>query len=82
MSENRKCPSCGASLDLNANECRYCGQAMEIKSSGMQNIQSANGQIKIQYNDSQGQAVEYGQPQYNQQPQQRYNNPQKVKVKS
>jgi len=27
MSE-KKCPACGASIDLNATECRYCGEAI------------------------------------------------------
>lgn len=29
MSEN-KCPSCGASIDLNATECKYCGEAISV----------------------------------------------------
>ncbi|HEY8889707.1 MAG TPA: TM2 domain-containing protein [Clostridium sp.] len=31
MSEN-KCLSCGASIDLNATECKYCGEATSVQS--------------------------------------------------
>lgn len=27
----KKCPSCGASIDLNATECKYCGQAIAVQ---------------------------------------------------
>lgn len=30
MSE-KKCPSCGASIDLNATECKYCGEAIAVQ---------------------------------------------------
>lgn len=43
MSEN-KCPSCGASIDFNANECKYCGQAISISqntNNGQQQFEQA-----------------------------------------
>lgn len=30
MSE-KKCPSCGASIDLNATECKYCGESIVVQ---------------------------------------------------
>jgi len=30
MSE-KKCPCCGASIDLNAAECKYCGEAVNVQ---------------------------------------------------
>lgn len=26
----KKCPSCGAAIDLNATECKYCGEAITV----------------------------------------------------
>lgn len=31
MSE-KNCPECGASIDLNANECKYCGESITVES--------------------------------------------------
>jgi hypothetical protein len=39
MSE-KKCPSCGAAIDFNATECRYCGEAMVVDSPQYQQINS------------------------------------------
>lgn len=40
MSE-KKCPSCGASLDLNATECKYCGEAIAVQPPQYQAPQAA-----------------------------------------
>jgi len=39
MSE-KKCPSCGASIDLNAAECKYCGEAIVVEAPQYQAPQS------------------------------------------
>lgn len=56
MSEN-KCPSCGATIDVNSSECKYCGEVIP----GVQ-----QQQYKQQYQaPPQGQVPpQYGAPQY------------------
>jgi TM2 domain-containing membrane protein YozV len=63
MSE-KKCPSCGASIDLNAAECKYCGEAMAIQQQQYQAPQVPQYQAP-QY--QQPQAQQYQPPQYQQQ---------------
>ncbi|WP_298836923.1 DUF2628 domain-containing protein [Clostridium sp.] len=60
MSE-QKCPACGASIDLNATECKYCGEAITAKApqykvpqqqsinNNAQNSYSQNNYIKPYY---------------------------------
>ncbi|WP_291641962.1 DUF2628 domain-containing protein [Clostridium sp.] len=55
MSE-KKCPSCGASIDLNATECKYCGEAM---SANTQQYQSPQGQPGNNYNQNNYATNEY-----------------------
>lgn len=71
MSEN-KCPSCGASIELNATECKYCGQAIATKqnTSAGQVVDYRQQQQQQQYNQS----PQYNQSQQYQQPPM-YNNP-------
>lgn len=58
MSE-KKCPSCGASIDFNATECKYCGEAMAIQPQQYQAPQAPQYQPP--------QAPQYQPPQYQQQ---------------
>lgn len=53
MSE-KKCPSCGASIDLNATECKYCGEAMSVQTPQYQSpqYQSPQGQQGNNYNQN------------------------------
>lgn len=64
MSE-KICPSCGASIDVNATECRYCGEAISIQqpeykvpqgqgqqgNNYSQNAYSTNNYIKVYYQE-------------------------------
>ena len=62
MSE-KICPSCGASIDLNATECKYCGEAIAIEqqqykvSQGQQgnnysqNTNVSNNYLKVYYQE-------------------------------
>lgn len=62
----KKCPSCGASINFNATECKYCGELLAIQQPQFQ----------------QQQVPQYQQPQFQQQPPQyeqvppMYNKPQ------
>jgi hypothetical protein len=39
----KKCPSCGASINLNATECKYCGEAIALQTTQYQAPQPQNG---------------------------------------
>ena len=49
MSE-RLCPSCGASIDLNATECKYCGEAIVAKPQQYQVLRGEAGNNYAQNN--------------------------------
>jgi len=51
MSE-KKCPACGASIDVNATECNYCGAPVGAQS--QQNQQQQYQENQQQYNQSHG----------------------------
>ncbi|SDZ07913.1 zinc-ribbon domain-containing protein [Proteiniborus ethanoligenes] len=56
------CPSCGASLDLSARECKYCGEAI---AAAPQQPQAPQYQAQPQYQQPQGpqyQAIPQGTP--------------------
>jgi len=79
MSE-KKCPSCGASIDLNATECKYCGEAISIQSTQYQSPQAPQyqppqyqAQQAPQYQPPQYQAPQYQAPQPPQYQSQQYN---------
>ena len=66
MSE-KKCPSCGASIDLNATECKYCGEFI-AEGSTQQQVQQTQ-----QYQSPQPpQTQQYQSPQAPQYQEQRY----------
>ena len=48
MSE-KKCPYCGASVDLNATECKYCGKTLVYKSQQAQPINTTY--LKLYYKE-------------------------------
>ncbi|MGV8979657.1 NINE protein [Clostridium sp.] len=68
MSE-KKCPSCGASIDLNATECKYCGESIANQSSQQQVQQTQQTQ---QYQSPQYQEQQYQSPQAPQYQEQQY----------
>ncbi|MBK5245182.1 MAG: DUF2628 domain-containing protein [Eubacteriaceae bacterium] len=66
MSE-KKCPSCGASIDLNSTECKYCGEAI-VGASPQQN-QNAQSQPQPIYTKEENTytGFEYLKPYYQEQ---------------
>lgn len=58
----KKCPCCGASININATECKYCGEAITV--------QQPQYQQGPQYQQPQYQQTpQYQQPYYQQSPQ-------------
>jgi hypothetical protein len=53
MSE-KKCPTCGASIDLNAAECKYCGEAIAMQTPQYQSPQAQPANNYAQNNYAQG----------------------------
>ncbi|WP_346937769.1 TM2 domain-containing protein [uncultured Clostridium sp.] len=48
----KQCPTCGAAIDLNATECKYCGEPIAVQ------------QPQPQYQQPQYQQPQYQQPMY------------------
>lgn len=46
----RKCPSCGAEIELNVSECQYCGNPLAVQS--QQQVQSDNTYLGNTYADN------------------------------
>ncbi|WP_017414060.1 TM2 domain-containing protein [Clostridium tunisiense] len=65
---DKKCPACGASVDFNATECKYCGEPMVVQQPHYQ----APPQPQYQAPQPQYQAPQYQMPP---QGQQMYGNP-------
>lgn len=60
MSE-KKCPACGAAIDFNANECKYCGESITVESAPYQAPQAPQYQPP-QYQPPQYQPQQYQTP--------------------
>ncbi len=58
----RQCPTCGAAIDLNATECKYCGEPIAVQQPQPQQYQQP------QYQQQQYQQTQYQQPMYAQPP--------------
>ncbi|HCO74385.1 MAG TPA: hypothetical protein DIT16_05970 [Clostridium sp.] len=54
----RQCPTCGAAIDLNATECKYCGEPIAVQQPQPQQYQQP------QYQQQQYQQTQYQQPMY------------------
>ncbi|MBE6060627.1 MAG: TM2 domain-containing protein [Clostridium sulfidigenes] len=59
----RQCPTCGAAIDLNATECKYCGEPIAV-----QQPQPQQQYQQPQYQQQQYQQTQYQQPMYAQPP--------------
>ena len=71
MSE-KKCPACGASIDFNATECKYCGESIAAQSTQNQVQQTQQYQSPQPPQAPQYQSQQYQSPQAPQYQEQQY----------